>query len=172
MPWSVIAVGIHNYDHWGFGGRNGKAPWKRWQESWALLGRGALRSTRARMLLLAPTVPCVAATAVLGGWGELSSWLAAAAAAAGPNRAPVTLLNNEHSWQLPWTGLRMAAASRQKQNNGWSVGLGQRLGCLLSDRAWEEKKWENPRKGGEKSRNILRLLATAPNDLDKLKRTI
>lgn len=38
------------------------------------------------------------------------------------------------------------------------------------DRVWGKKKWEQNKKG-EKSRNILHLLATAPNDLDKLRRT-
>lgn len=170
MPQSVLAVRIHNYNHWRYGGRMGR-----------LHGRvtgdlGFSWSMRTKMLLLiphcalhgchSPTVPCVAATALLGvicmRWGVrgeewLCSWLADTTDAAGLNRFhcpcwTISKVNCCHGIVREWL---------QSERGIWVKHRFRTKAWVSFLRAWEEKKWEQYKKGGKKFRNILHPLATA-----------
>lgn len=111
-----------------FRGWNGNAPWKRWQESWALLGRRILSSVKARTQPLASSgapgrAGCHSSARM--GWGGPHSARCLCCCCCRhrhhhhwSQQGSLPLPENEQSRQLPWNGWRKAAASRHRNMGG------------------------------------------------------
>ena len=99
-----------------FRGENAKAPRKRWQESWALCGRGILSSMKARMQLLALTgAPRGCHSSARLGRGAPQS----ARCCAGPNRAHCPCQTMKRVYSCPgMVGERLQPADRNRNMGG------------------------------------------------------
>ena len=180
MPQSVLAIRIHNYNHWRYGGRLGR-----------LHGRG---NRRAGLFLISENKDVVAHPLLCPAWlpqphratcGCHSTAGGYLYEVGGEGRRMALHLACWYYWccwpqkvSLPCQTISKADCCHgivrerlQTERGIWVKHRFRTKAWVSFLRAWEEKKWEQYKKGGKRFRNILHPPAIAPNDLDKVRRT-